>query len=102
MPGPQDGSHSHRQRLARYMRGIPAKQRGVVTQRHVVQRDAMRARDQLVAGLVEADMPVGADAEQLQVDAPGVVDRRLVALALLVRVGSNAIEKMDSRAIDAD
>ena len=39
------------------------------------------------AGLVEADVAVGADAEDLQVDAAGRGDRRFVAAALGRQVG---------------
>ena len=86
--GFQDRPHAHRQRLARHLRRIAAEQRGVVAPGAVRQRHAVRARDELVARLVEADVAVGADAEQLEIDAARRLDRRFVALAFGVEIGA--------------
>ena len=57
----------------------------------------MRARIEHGARLlVEADMAVGADAEDLDVDAAGLGDGPFIAKALLVRIGG-ADEKLIRR-----
>ena len=46
--------------------------------------------------LVEANVTVGADAENLHVDSPGPSDRALVAVALLHRVRGRAIQEVNA------
>ena len=55
----------------------------------------MRPRRQLARRLVEADVAVGADAEDLQADAAGVRDRLLVAGALRFRIRRDAVQDVD-------
>ena len=50
----------------------------------------MRVRAQAVGRLVEADVAVGADAEDLQIDAAGRRDRIFVAAALGLQIGGRA------------
>ena len=68
LPGVENRGDAHRDRLARDVldaeeigRGVPARQR--------VERDDARPRRRIRPGLVEADMPRLADAEQLEIDA---------------------------------
>ena len=60
----------------------------------------MRARDQRPRRLVEADVAVGAEPEDLQVDAAGARDRALVAgaLARTPARGDGAVQKVDAAA----
>ena len=62
----------------------------------------MGVRAQTLGRLVEADVAVGADAENLQIDAAGRGDRRFVAPALRLQVGSAAVEHADVGGIDRD
>ena len=57
-------------------------------------------RAQAVGGLVEADVAVGADAEDLQVDAAGRLDRLFVAAALGLQIGRGAVQEADIGRID--
>ena len=50
--------------------------------------------------LVEADVPVGADPEHLQIDAPGIGDFTFVAHALGLRIRGRAVEKMPVLRLD--
>src|SRR3954470_13036040 len=89
--------------MARHAGRIAAEQPRIAPSRRRGQRDAMRPRLQRAPRLVEADVAVGADAEDLQVDAAGRRDRRLVALAFGLGVGSRAVEEADplGRQVDA-
>ena len=51
---------------------------------------------QFVGRFVEADVTVGADAENLQVDAAGSGDRRFVSTAFGRSVGGQAVEEVDA------
>src|SRR5438105_5174065 len=62
----------------------------------------MCAHRQLVAGFVEADVAVAADAEQLQIDAAGGDDRGLIALAFSVQIVGPAIKEMNSLGADVN
>src|SRR5262245_44371243 len=55
----------------------------------------MRARDERVRRLVEADVTVRAEPEDLQVDAACALDRSLVARALGGRVARHPVQEMD-------
>ena len=50
------------------------------------QARAVRARDQRLGRLVEADVAVRAQTENLQVDAAGALDRAFVAVAFALDV----------------
>ncbi len=60
-----------------------------------LERDAVRPRGQHRPRLVETDVAVGADAEDLDVDAARVRDRLFVARALAIRIGGRAVQKVD-------
>ena len=75
----KDRRHSHRQRLGRHLLDVSAEERRVAAPRLRPQRDAVGARLEHGARLVEADVAVGADAENLDVDAASLGDRPLVA-----------------------
>ena len=91
----QDRPHAHRERFARHLRRRRRRRARRCRAASTPQRHPMRAREQLVAGLVEADVAVGADAENLQVDAAGAGDGGLVALALRVEIARGAVEEMN-------
>src|SRR5687768_1937950 len=55
----------------------------------------MRQGAELPRGLVEADVAVGADSQDLNVDTTGVGDRSLVTVALLIQVRRRAVQKVD-------
>ena len=57
-------------------------------------------RLQAGSGLVEPDVPVRADPEDLQIDAAGARDRRLVAAAFAGRVGLHTVQEMNPLAAD--
>ena len=59
----------------------------------------MRARDQLVARLVESDVSVGADAQELKVDAARRFDFGFIAGAFGVEIIGCAVEKVDLRRV---
>ena len=61
----------------------------------------MRAGAQLARRLVEADVTVGANTEDLNVDPAGVRDFRLVAIALLFQIRCRAVQKTDVFVRDA-
>ena len=88
-PRVQDRRHPHRQRLSAAPR--PGRRRTAPrccgASRPSASTRCVRAVE-LARRLVEADVPVGADAEDLQVDPAGGVDRLLVALALRRRIGA--------------
>ncbi len=56
----------------------------------------------MIARLVEADVPVGTDAEDQQIQAAGVVDLLLIAFALGVEIVGRTIQEVNSRGIDPD
>ncbi|MPN32608.1 hypothetical protein SDC9_180088 [bioreactor metagenome] len=62
----------------------------------------MAAVHKLVAGLVKADVPGAADAEQLQVDPPQVVDQPVVVGADSVAVHRHAVRDMNVSGQDID
>ena len=86
--------HSHRQRLGRDLIDVSSEKRRVAAAGFRPQPHAMRARIEHGARFVEADMAVGADAEDLDVDAASLGDGPFIAKALLVRIGG-ADEKVD-------
>src|SRR4051794_36058523 len=55
----------------------------------------MRTRLERGRRLVETDVPVGADAEDLDVDPAGLSDGLFVALALRLRIRRRTIEEVD-------
>src|SRR5712691_224998 len=56
----------------------------------------MRPRDQLVTRLVEADVAIGADPEDLEIDSAGRVDLAFVPLAFRVDVRGGPVEEVDA------
>ena len=66
------------------------------------QRLQPRSRRQRRARLVEPDVPVAADAEQLQVDPAGVADRRLVGGAGAGKVGRPTVRPVHPPRIEVD
>ena len=92
--GLQNRSHSHRQRFARNPRRVAVKQRGIVAACRFGQPHAMRSCGQLVAGLVETDVAVAADAEKLKIDSAGSLDCRLVSLTFGVEIFGDPIQEM--------
>ena len=76
--GFEDCSHSHRQCFARDPRRVAVKQCGVVATCRFGEPHTMRPCGQLVAGFVETDMTVASDAEKLEIDSAGSVDRRFM------------------------
>ena len=96
-PRLKDRRHPHRQRLARHGVGVPAEQRGIAAPGLRLERHPVRPRLQRWRRLVETDVAVGADAEDLQVDAAGRRDRLLVARALRLGIRRGAVEKIDLR-----
>lgn len=90
-----DGLHAHRVRLARHVvRGL--KKALVGLDGGLGQIDAVRALGEIFVRLVEADVPVQAHAEQLQVDAARGPDRGVVAGALALRVHLRAVRQVDA------
>ena len=81
----EDRRHAHRDRFAGDVLLAEEIGRGVPPG-HQVERDQPRPALGARAGLVEADVPGPADAEQLEVDASGGLDRRLVAAALVLDI----------------
>ena len=73
----------------------PAKRFGVGSTRLGLQARQVCVRLQAGSGLVEPDVPVRADPEDLQIDAAGARDRRLVAAAFAGRVGLHTVQEMN-------
>ena len=81
LAGLEDRGDAHRDRLARDVL-LAEEVGGGVLPGHQVERDKPGAALGARAGLVEADVPGAADAEELEVDPAGRADRLLVAAAL--------------------
>ena len=97
-PRLKDRRHPHRQRFARARRSeSPPNSAALLRRVSGLQLDAMGARLQRRRRLVETDVAVGADAEDLHVDAAGARDRLLVALALRLGIRRVAVEEVDLR-----
>ncbi len=79
-----------------------AEEAGVVAHRFVGERFEPRAAAQRRAGLVEGDVPVAADAEDLQVDASFVGDHPLVLLAVGGEVERPAVGHVRVARVDVD
>ena len=62
----------------------------------------MGALNELVAGLVEADVAVVADAQQLHIHATQRVDQIVIQLALALSVGIQAVGQVDILGSDID
>ena len=99
----KDRRNPHRQGLCRHRCRIAAEERRVGAPRLGLERHAMGPRLEGGRRLVEADVAVGADAENLHVDSAGGGDLTLVARALLLRIGGGAIQEMNplGRQVDA-
>jgi hypothetical protein len=67
-----------------------------------VERHAVRPRDQFLARLVEADVTIGANAEQLQIDAAAAVNLPVVARTFRVQVVGGTVQEMDIRRLQVD
>lgn len=72
-----------------------AKKRPVVAARLLAQAHAVAVRREVRRGLVEPDVPVGAQAQQLQVQPARGGDGRVVGAALGVRVLRKAVGDVD-------
>lgn len=99
----EDRRDAHRDRFARH-RALGEEAAGRVASRDAVEEDPPRAAVEPGTGLVEADVPRLADAEQLEVDAPGRRDRRLVRRAMLGDAlgGHGAVQQVHLRLRDVD
>src|SRR5262245_56950089 len=71
-------------------------QRRVGARRARLQPCAMGPRQQRARRLVEADVPVQSQAQDLQTDAAGSLDRAFVAFAFAPDVACRAVEKMNA------
>src|SRR5687768_17096801 len=60
----------------------------------------MRVRCQFITGLVEANVPVGTDSQELQIDAARLIDSGIVAGAFRVEIRGRAVEKANPGRID--
>ncbi len=81
---------------------VVAEEPGVVDPGLPGQRLDPGPRAQRRSGLVECDVPVGADPEDLQVDAPGRADRILVFGAGGRQVGGQAVGPLDRACREVD
>jgi hypothetical protein len=81
-PRPQDGAHTHRDGKARHVLLAEKIRRRILTgdavQRHEPGRRVLRR-----SGFIESDVSRAADAEDLQIDAAGLVDGPLVSRAVI-------------------
>jgi hypothetical protein len=84
--GVHDRADAHRQRVAGRA-GVAAEVAGGIAARERVERDQPRERVAGAARLVEADVAGATDAEDLEVDAAGGRDHRLVGGAVRVDLG---------------
>ena len=77
-------------------------ERGVCAAGGWAEPGPVRSRNQRRGGLVESDVAVGAEAENLQVDPAGAIDRALVAIAFTRRVARRPIQKVNSPQLQVD
>ena len=92
--GVQDGRHPHGDGIGGDATQIPAKPVRIVTARVFVKADAVRPRLQLRGRFVEADVPIGPDAEQLKAQTSCTRDLCLVPSAFHVEVRCSPVEKV--------
>src|SRR5205823_9611176 len=83
LPGLQDGADAHRDRLVRHVL-FAEKPAARVPAGNRVEGGQAGAAGAGRAGLVEPDVPGPADAEDLQVEAPGPADLQLVGGAVVL------------------
>lgn len=93
----QNRSHSHRQSFERNLCDVTVEQRRIVAARRVGQPYAMGRRFQLVTRLVEPDVAVAADADKLQIDPAGSLNRSLVQGTFGVEVFGGPIQEVNLR-----
>src|SRR5579883_880425 len=86
---------------ARDLRGIVEEARVVADRRR---REVDRARPRVERGprLVEADMAVGAYTEDLEIDAPRLLDEGLVARRLRLEIARRSVDEVDVLLVDVD
>src|SRR6184192_3682034 len=77
-------------------------ERCVRAARSLAQCGPMRSRDERGIGLVEADMPVGPEPQDQQIDAAGARDGAFVACAHSGQIARGAVEEMDAPARQVD
>ena len=100
LAGLHDGAHAHGVGLLGHQVGVAAEEALVGLDGALGQVDAVGAEREVVGRLVEAYVAVGADAQQLQVDAAQIVDDLVIGLAGGLGVGVGAVGHMDGVGAD--
>ena len=96
-----DGADTHRDHVLRHVVDL-AEEPGIVLRSALRERLDARARGQRGSRLVEPDVPIGADADDLQVDPPHRADLFLVSLAEAGDIGRIAVGDVDVLPADVD
>ena len=102
MPGLHDGRQPLSQAVGGHRFEVAAEEAGVVDPRLPGQRLDTGSRGQRGPRLVERDVPVGADPEDLQIDAARCADRVLVRRTCCRDVGGQAIGALDCAGSEVD
>ena len=98
-----NGPHAHRKgALGHGVHVALEEEAGIVLDRRRCEIHDRGAAVERGSGLVEGDMAVGADAQHLNVDAAGLLDLRLVSLALLGGILGHAVEDVGVGELDVD
>src|ERR1051325_1810294 len=97
----ENRADAHRDRVDGHVLA-PLEEARVVVDRLLRERFEARARRQRAGGLVESDVPVGADAEDLDVDPAALGDAALVPLAKRGIVAGRAGRDVDVLRLDVD
>src|SRR5688572_3808081 len=96
-----DRGDAHRERLTRNVLLAEEVGRGILA-RDVVEMHRARPALDAGAGLVEADVPGLADAEELQVDSAGLANRFLVPQAFQLEVLERGVTARDVNVLGTD
>ena len=99
--GFQNSANPHRDRQPRHF-VLAAEVAGVVADGFAGQRLQSRAAAEGRAGFVEGDMPVAADAEDLQINPAGILDLLLVEPAVGLEIERPAVGDMRAAGVDID
>ena len=84
----QDTAGAHCNRMGRDLT-FRSEEAGVGLNRAFCQTGQMAADREMVVGFIEADVPIMADTQQLDIDTAAAFDQRVITAAFLLRVDSD-------------